>query len=104
MQRQGKGRSLRGEDICRSEAAKKTEIAANWHILMDVRLHQTQKHLKPSVIRLQTMCILTSNFILMVILMALQMLNTELGYKVGPRFRELASHGQKELRGGIHAN
>ena len=92
MQRQGKGRSLRGcevkqEDICRSEAAKKTEIAANWHILMDVRLHQTQKHLKPSVICLQTMCILTSNFILMVILMTFQMLNTELGYKVGPRLR-----------------
>ena len=40
----------------------------------------------------------------MVILMTLQMLNTELGYKVSPRLRELAPHDQKELRGGIHAN
>ena len=30
-------------------------------------------------------------------------LRTELGYKVGPRLRELAPHGQREPGGGIHA-
>ena len=28
---------------------------------------------------------------------------TELGYKVGPRLRELVPHGQREPGGGIHA-
>ena len=28
--------------------------------------------------------------------------HTELGYKVGPRLRELATRGQRESGGGIH--
>ena len=33
----------------------------------------------------------------------LSFVRTELGYKVGPRLRELAPRGQREPGGGIHA-